>query len=102
MKARVDFVSAKDIAEFTQIVKTLDCDVRLVGKDENGNDWNISAKSLLASLIISSKLQDREHTAHEVDWNTLYCECAQDIYMLIKKFVKIEPPKDENYFCGGD
>ena len=56
--------------------------------DENGNDWNISAKSLLCSLVMSQKDQrDREHTAHEVDWNTIWCECEQDIYSAISEFV---------------
>ena len=30
----------------------------------------------------------REHTAHEVDWNTIYVECERDIYSLIAKFAK--------------
>ena len=60
----------------------------LTGKDENGNDWELSAKSLFCSLILSAQVQHRAHTAHEVDWNTIWCECEKDIYHLIGDFVK--------------
>lgn len=89
MKNAIELNTIHDVEKFTQLVKTVEADVRLVGKDENGNDWNLSAKSLLCSLVLSAKLQkDREHTAHDVDWNTLYCECEQDIYCLIREFIK--------------
>lgn len=89
MRAYIELNSISDVKEFTQLVQTVDVDVRLVGKDENGNDWSISAKSLLCSLVMSAKLQkDRAHTAHDVDWNTIYCECEKDIYCLIRDFVK--------------
>lgn len=88
MKVKVEFNSAVDVRNFTNIVKDVDCDVRLIGKDENGSDWNLSAKSLLCSLLIEAKYQkDREHTAHEVDWNTLWCECEKDIYSLIQNYI---------------
>ena len=32
--------------------------------------------------------QHRTHTAHDVDWNTIWCECKEDIYSLIREFVK--------------
>lgn len=89
MKNAIELNTIHDVEKFTQLVKTVEADVRLVGKDENGNDWNLSAKSLLCSLVLSAKLQkDRDHTAHDVDWNTLYCECEQDIYCLIREFIK--------------
>ena len=60
-------------------------------KDENGNDWNISAKSLLCSLVVAQREQsEREHTAHEVDWNTIWCVCEKDIYSLISEFVVVQ------------
>ena len=88
MRAKVELTNISAVEKFTDIVSTVDCDVRLVGKDENGNDWNISAKSLLCSLVVAQREQsEREHTAHEVDWNTIWCVCEKDIYSLISEFV---------------
>ena len=81
---KVDLPTLTDVEKFTQIVKSVPEDVRLIGKDENGCDWDISAKSLLCSLIMSQREQSqREHTAHEVDWNTIWCICEKDIYIGI-------------------
>lgn len=89
MRVAISLNTIADIENFTNLVQTVESDVRLIGKDENGYDWNLSAKSLLCSVLISAKLQkEREHTAHEVDWNTIYCECEEDIYSLISKYVK--------------
>lgn len=88
MRAKVELTNISAVEKFTDIVSTVDCDVRLVGKDENGNDWDISAKSLLCSLVMAQREQsEREHTAHEVDWNTIWCVCEKDIYSLISEFV---------------
>ena len=88
MKVKIELVSDEDVRKFTDLVKTVSCDVRLIGKDENGSDWSLSAKSLLCSLFLSVKQQkEREHTAHDVDWNTIWCECDEDIYSLIREFV---------------
>ena len=79
----------EEINEFTDICKSIPEEVMVRGKDENGCDWYLSAKSLFCSLIMSAKLQrHREHNAHEVDWNTIYVECERDIYSLVSKFVK--------------
>lgn len=87
MRVKVELTNITDVKNFTAAVKNVDCDVRLVGKDENGNDWNLSAKSLLCSLVIAKNQQtEREHTAHDVDWNTTWCECEKDIYSLIQDF----------------
>jgi hypothetical protein len=89
MRVALELITVNDVENFTNLVKTVDCDVRLIGKDENGHDWNLSAKSLYGSLILTSSLQKgREHTAHDVDWNTIWCECEEDIYNLIKDYVK--------------
>lgn len=89
MRVAINLNTIADIENFTNLVQTVESDVRLIGKDENGYDWNLSANSLLCSVLISAKLQkEREHTAHEVDWNTIYCECEEDIYSLISKYVK--------------
>lgn len=90
MKVKIELTNIEDVKRFTQIAQSVDCDVRLVGKDENGNDWDISAKSLLCSLVMARRGQThREHTAHEVDWNTTWCECEKDIYTLINDFVVV-------------
>ena len=91
MRAKVELTNISAVEKFTDIVSTVDCDVRLVGKDENGNDWDISAKSLLCSLVMAQREQsEREHTAHEVDWNTIWCVCEKDIYSLIGEFVVVQ------------
>ena len=88
MRAKIELVDLAAVEKFVSIAKSIEADVRLVGKDENGSDWNISAKSLLASLVISQREQiNRAHTAHEVDWNTIWCVCDEDIYMRIEEFV---------------
>ena len=89
MRCAVELNTGEDITRFTDLVKDINSDVRLIGKDENGNHWEISAKSLLCSLVMSISMQkERKYTAHDVDWNTIYCECDEDIYNLIKDFVK--------------
>lgn len=85
----IELNTTKEVEKFTNIVKTVDKDVRLVGRDENGHHWELSAKSLFCSLILTAKAQhNRKHTAHDVDWNTIYCECENDIYYLIREFIK--------------
>ena len=46
MKYMIELTTANDIQEFTKIVQGVDVDVRLEGKDENGNHWELSAKSM--------------------------------------------------------
>ena len=83
----IELNSDKDIEEFTNICSQIPEEVTMRGKDEYGSEWMLSAKSLLCSLIMSTKLQKhRKHNAHELDWNTIYVECERDIYSLISKF----------------
>ena len=88
MRVPIELNTGSEVKRFTEAVQTVECDVRLVGKDENGNDWELSAKSLFSSLILEAKVQNRVHTAHDVDWNTIWCGCDKDIYHLIGEFVK--------------
>lgn len=89
MRCAIELNTIDEVAKFNAIVQDVDCDVRLTGKDENGSDWTMSAKSLLCSLMIEAKLQlGRESNAHNVDWNTLYVECEKDIYTKIQEFAK--------------
>lgn len=88
MKAKIELTTIEDVQNFVGIVRKIPVDVRLIGKDENGADWDISAKSLLASLILSQNEQlHHEHTAHEVDWNTVWCICEKDIYSSISQYI---------------
>lgn len=87
-KYYIELNTSSDIEEFTSICSTIPSEVILKGKDEHGSDWSLSAKSLLCSVVMSARLQKhREHTAHEVDWNTVYVESEEDIYSKISKFV---------------
>lgn len=85
----INLNTVDDVNKFTEICSGVKEDIRLKGLDENGSAWDLSAKSLLSSLIMMSKFQTgREHTAHEVDWNTIYVECEKDIYNLLSEFAK--------------
>ena len=89
MKYAIELNSVHEVEKFTAIVNQVDGDVWLVGHDENGHSRAMSAKSLLGSLLLSVKAQKkRKCTAHNVDWNTLYCECDKDISWLIRDFAK--------------
>ena len=85
----IELNNSREVEEFVNICSQIPEDVTMRGKDEYGCDWSLNAKSLLASLVMSAKFQKhREHTAHDVDWNTIYVECEKDIYYLIQKFAK--------------
>ena len=89
MKCTIELNFAHEVEKFAAIVYQVDDDVWLVGYDENGHSWAMSAKSLLGSLLLSAKAQKKcKCTAHNVDWNTLYCECDKDISWLIRDFAK--------------
>ena len=88
MRVPIELTTGSDVERFSKLVQTVDADVRVFGKDENGDPWEMSAKSLFCSLILAAKVQHRTHTAHDVDWNTIWCECKEDIYSLIREFVK--------------
>ncbi len=89
MRVPIELVTSKDVQKFTEICQTVNEEVRLVGKDENGDYWDLSAKSLFCSLILAAKKQcHREHTAHDVDWNTIWCVCERDITNLISAYIK--------------
>lgn len=85
----IELVTENDVDEFTNICKTVSEEVMIKGLDENGCKWEMSAKSLLNSLIMKEIIRNKKQsTAHNVDWNTIYVECERDIYSLISKFAK--------------
>ena len=88
MRYVIELTTANDIQEFTKIVQGVDVDVQLKGKDENGNHWELSAKSMLCVLLLGGHIKRRHKTSQNIDWNTIYCICEKDIYPLIQKFIK--------------
>ena len=88
MKYMIELTTANDVHEFTKIVQNVDVDVRVEGKDENGNHWELSAKSMLCVLLLGGHVQRRHGISQNIDWNTIYCKCEKDIYPLIQKFIK--------------
>lgn len=88
MKNKIELTTKDDIIRFTEKIGKVNSDVRLLGFDENGKPWELSAKSLLGVLALSSHINRKKYTVDHIDWNTLYCECEEDIYFLIKEFVK--------------
>ena len=85
----VELNTGSDIVEFVDICSTIPSEVIVSGKDENGSDWSLSAKSFLCVLVMSAYLQNKQkQKAHNADWNTIYVECREDIYSTISKFIK--------------
>lgn len=82
----------EQVVEFNEIVKGIDKDVMLVGSDEFGQPWSMNAKSFLNSIVLvamAKENKEREHNAHEVDYNTLYVLCEDDISSLLNKYVPL-------------
>lgn len=80
--------TSSDISEFVDIARTIPCEVTLTGKDENGMDWNISAKSFLATSALFQIKDKYEEVFSKIDYNQINCLCEQDIYTQIQKYVK--------------
>ena len=52
----------------------------------------MNAKSFLNSIVLvamAKENKEREHNAHEVDYNTLYVLCEDDISSLLNKYVPL-------------
>ena len=83
MRQRIELITKTDIEEFIDKINSVSEDVKLEGFDENGNPWQVSAKSQLGRLILKSRSNRDESN---VDWNTIECVCKKDIYNLISKW----------------
>lgn len=84
----IELNTSNDIEEFVAICSKVPSEIIIKGKDENGSDWSLSAKSFLCVLVMNAHLQNKQkQMAHKADWNTIYVECEEDIYSLISKFV---------------
>lgn len=85
----IELNTSSDIVEFIDICSQIPYEVTVFGKDENGSDWSLSAKSFLCVLVMSHHLQNKQKKmAQNADWNTIYVECKEDIYMAIAKFMR--------------
>lgn len=87
-KYNVELNTSSDILEFINICSKISSEVTVKGKDENGSDWSLSAKSFLCVVVMTAHVQNKQKKmAQNADWNTIYVECKEDIYSLISKFV---------------
>lgn len=85
----VELNTSGDILEFIDACSKIKSDVSIKGKDENGNDWSLSAKSFLCVIVMTAHVQNKQKKmAQNADWNTIYVECEEDIYNNISKFIK--------------
>lgn len=87
-KYHVELSTSSEIEEFVETCSKIQSEVIVTGKDENGSDWSLSAKSFLCTLIMTAHLQNKQkQMAQNADWNTIYVESNEDIYNKISKFV---------------
>ena len=52
MKYALVLDSLQDVQKFSEIVQQIDADVRLLGRDENGSPWELSAKSVFCTVLL--------------------------------------------------
>lgn len=89
VRYNIELNTSSDIVEFIDICSKISSEVIVNGKDENGSDWSLSAKSFLCVLVMSHHLQNKQKKmAQNADWNTIYIECEEDIFSKISKFIK--------------
>lgn len=85
----VELNTSSDILEFINVCSKIPSEVTVKGKDENGSDWSLSAKSFLCVVVMTAHVQNKQkQMARNADWNTIYVECEEGIYSLISKFIK--------------
>ena len=85
----IELNTISEIEDFVDVCSQISSEVTVRGKDENGSDWYLSAKSLLCVLIMKASLQGKNRqSARRADWNTIHVECEEDIYNKISKFIK--------------
>ena len=79
---RVNLITDGDINKLYDAATTVSCDVRLSRRDENGNDWSLSAKSFLCIVYLTNGRQ------RGIDWNSIWCESEQDISHMILDLIE--------------
>ncbi len=84
----IELNTVSDIEEFVNICSNIPSEVVVNGKDENGNDWLLSAKSFLCVLVMNAHLQNKQkQMAQRSDWNTIFVECEEDVFVKLSKFI---------------
>ena len=85
----VELNTSSDILEFINVCSKIHSEVTVKGKDENGSNWSLSAKSFLCVVVMTAHVQNKQkQMARNADWNTIYVECEEDIFSKISKFIK--------------
>lgn len=69
MKVRIELDTLSDVREFVNIATSVAVPVHLVSEH-----FRVSAKSLLGAM-------------YTMEWAEVWCECDEDIYNKIEKFV---------------
>ena len=69
MKVRIELDTLSDVREFVTIATSIPAPVHLVS-----DNFRVSAKSLLGAM-------------YTMEWAEVWCECDEDIYNKIEKFV---------------
>lgn len=69
MKVRIELDTLSDVREFVTIATSIPAPVHLVS-----DNFRVSAKSLLGAM-------------YTMEWTEVWCECDEDIYSKIEKFV---------------
>ena len=69
MKVRIELDTLSDVREFVTIATSIPAPVHLVS-----DNFRVSAKSLLGAM-------------YTMEWAEVWCECDEDIYSKIEKFV---------------
>lgn len=88
-KYNVELNTSNDILEFINVCSKIPSEVTVKGKDENGSNWSLSAKSFLCVVVMTAHVQNKQkQMARNADWNTIYVECEEDIFSKISKFIK--------------
>ena len=62
-KYHIELNTVSEIGEFVAACSEIQSEVIVSGKDENGSDWSLSAKSFLCTLVMTAHLQNKQkHT----------------------------------------
>lgn len=73
MRVRVELETLTDIKDFCTVISNVPNDVYLA---DDSQKFKISAKSILGLMLA------------KIEWSDgIYCECEEDIYNLIEKWV---------------
>lgn len=73
MRVRIELETMTDINEFCSTISNVNSDVYLA---DNSQKFKVNAKSIIGLMLA------------KIEWSDgIYCECDEDIYALIEKWV---------------